>query len=404
MKLIMKKEILENQALKAHMLFFEPPEKKGVFKAPMPKMTPVDGKRPVLSVTLPLPEIVDVEPGVRVLENGDVKFRFYAPEAKSVEVSGLGGGFSRDRRAMVKDSEGWWSTTVSGILPGFHYHEYFVDGNRLVNPDALCGYGCFYGINFFDLPDDGDEFWLLKDVPHGDIRMEYYKSSVNGRTKCAWIYTPPGYDEETDSYPVLYIQHGVGENETGWIWQGKLNFIADNLIAAGLCEKLIIVMNSGYAFKDGEDPVFFPGDFDSELVNDCIPFIDGKYRTKADKHHRAIAGLSLGSIQAYDTAMRHKDLFGSVGVFSGGFPIKRSEYDHTEYFNDAERVNSDFDLIFISGGDGEGFTQGTLPMIEKVRNNGVKIVDYHRPGFHVWDVWRYSAYEMLKRLFKRETE
>jgi enterochelin esterase-like enzyme len=130
-----------------------------------------------------------------------------------------------------------------------------------------------------------------------------------------------------------------------------------------------------------------------------MPYIEGKYRVLTDKHNRAVAGLSLGSIQALFIALKHRELFGSVGVFSGGFPIKRPEYDYTDYFNDAERVNSDFDLIFVSGGDNEGFLQGTLPAIEKLRARGVKITDYHRPGFHVWDVWRYSAYEMLQKLF-----
>ena len=197
--------------------------------------------------------------------------------------------------------------------------------------------------------------------------MEYYKSSVNDRIKCAWVYCPPGYDSSDERYPVLYIQHGVGENETGWVWQGKINYIADNLIADGFAEKMIIVMNSGYAFKEGEDPVFFPGDFDSELVNDCIPYIDSKYRTKTDKRNRAVAGLSLGSSQAFLSAMLHRDIFGSLGVFSGGFPIKRGEYDFTDYFADAEKVNSDFDLIFVSGGEQEGFVERTLPQLNELR-------------------------------------
>lgn len=397
----MKKEICENQVLRSQMLFFDPPEKRAVFKGPLPTGTN-ERRRSMLSGEMPPMEIVDADPNVQVFENGDVRFRFFAPEANNVQVAGLGGGFSRDRRTMTKDEEGWWSVTISGILPGFHYHEYFVDDNRLVNPDTLCGYGCFYAINYFDLPSDEDAFWMLKDVPHGDVRMEYYKSSVNGRTKCVWVYAPPGYDAGTDRYPVLYIQHGVGENEMGWIWQGKLNLIADNLIAEGKCEKLIIVMNAGYAFKEGEDPTFFPGDFDSELANDCIPFIDAKYRTRTDKHRRAIAGLSLGSAQAFLSAMKHPDVFGSVGVFSGGFPIKRNDYDYTGYFADADKVNSDFDLIFVSGGENEGFLDRTLPILDDLRAKGVRITDYHRPGFHVWDVWRFSAYEYLQKLFEKE--
>jgi enterochelin esterase-like enzyme len=396
----MKKEICENQVLQSQTLLFDPPEKLVVFKEPFPPADSNGSGHSPFSGKMPPMELADAEPCVKVYENGDVKFRFYAPNAKNVEVAGWGGGFTKERRPMAMDGQGWWSVTVSGILPGFHYYEYYADGNRLVNPDSICGYGGFLGTNFFELPSDEDEFWMLKEVPHGDIRMEYYKSSVNGRVKCAWVYTPPGYDGLTDSYPVLYIQHGVGENEMGWIWHGKINLITDNLIAEGKCEKLIIVMNSGYAFKEGEDPVFFPGDFDSELVNDCIPYIDTKYRTVADKHHRAIAGLSLGSIQAFFSAMKHHDIFGSVGVFSGGFPMKRSEYDYTDYFKDADKVNSDFDLIFISGGEDEGFFESTLPVLNGLRANGVKITDYHHPGFHVWDVWRFSAHEFLRKLFK----
>jgi len=349
---------------------------------------------------MPPMEIVDVEPTVKVLENGDVRFRFFAPEAQKVEVAGMGGGFSKDRRPMEKGSDGWWTATVSGIRPGFHYHAFYVDGNRLVNPDSLCGYGCFYAINYFDLPSDEDEFWMMQDVPHGDVRMEYYKSSVNGRTKCAWVYCPPGYEEGEERYPVVYMQHGVGENEMGWVWQGKINLIEDNLLAQGKCEKTIIVMNAGYAFKEGEDPVFFPGDFDAELTQDCIPYIDGKYRTIPDRHHRAMAGLSLGAAQAFSIALNHRDLFANMGVFSFGFPLNRTEYDYTAYFADAEQVNRDFDLIFVSGGEDEGFLTRTLPILEELRAKGVKITDYHRPGFHVWDVWRFSAYEFLQRLFR----
>ncbi|HEX2945394.1 MAG TPA: alpha/beta hydrolase-fold protein [Clostridia bacterium] len=392
----MEKEILKNQALQAHMMFFDPPDKLIQLRNPFPDLNSSGHRKSPFDEKLLQIEYVDIEPAVKVLDNGDVRFRFYAPEAKTVEVAGLGDGFPRDRHAMAKGEDGWWSATVSGILPGFHYHEYFVDGNRLVNPDAQYGYGCFSGINFFDLPSDEDGFWMLEDVPHGDVRMEYYKSSASGRMKCAWVYTPPEYDCETDRYPVLYIQHGAGESETNWVWQGRINLIADNLIAEGKCGKLIIVMNAG-AFQEGGDPVFFPGGFDAELTGDCIPFIDAKYRTMADKHHRAVAGISMGFGRAFYTAMKHRDLFGSIGVFSFGFPM---EYDYNKYFADAAKVNSDFDLIFVSGGENEGFITHTLPILDELRAKGIKIADYHRPGYNTWDVWRFSAYEFLQKLFK----
>ena len=218
----------------------------------------------------------DAEPTIKILDNGDVRFRYYAPEAKKVEVAGCGGYFSDEKVAMTKGDDGWWSCVISGIKPGFHNHKYWVDGNLMVNPDAPVGYGWFYPINVFDLPGEEDDFWMLKDVPHGDVRMEYYKSSATGRTKLAWVYTPAGYDESDKRYPVLYIQHGVGENEMGWVWQGHINMIADNLIAEGKMEEMIIVMNCGYAFVEGENPVFLPGDFSKELTEDCIPHIDAE--------------------------------------------------------------------------------------------------------------------------------
>ncbi len=344
----------------------------------------------------------DAEPASKILDNGDVRFRYFAPDAKKVEVAGCGGYFSDEKVAMEKGEDGWWSCVVSGIKPGFHNHKYWVDGNLMVNPDAPVGYGWFYPINVFDLPGEEDGFWMLKDVPHGDVRMEYYKSSVTGRTKLCWVYTPAGYDESDKRYPVLYIQHGVGENEMGWVWQGHINMIADNLIAEGKIEEMIIVCNCGYAFLEGENPVFLPGDFSKELCEDCIPHIDEAYRTIADRKHRAMAGLSLGSSQAFYIANEHKDLFANLGVFSGGFPIVNQfgYWDYTDYYNDAEAVNRDFDVLFISGGDNEGYPERTEPVVHAEQEKGVNVIGYHHPGYHVWDVWRFSAREFMQRIFK----
>ena len=346
----------------------------------------------------------DAEPAIKILENGDVRFRYFAPEAKKVEVAGCGGYFSDEKVAMEKGEDGWWSVVVSGIKPGFHNHKYWVDGNLMVNPDAPIGYGWFYPINIFDLPGEEDDFWMLKDVPHGDVRMEYYKSSVTGRTKLCWVYTPAGYDDCDKRYPVMYIQHGVGENEMGWVWQGHINMIADNLIAEGKCEEMIIVMNCGYAFVPGGNEVFLPGDFSKELTEDCIPHIDAAYRTIPDRKMRAMAGLSLGSSQTFYIANEHKDLFANCGVFSGGFPIENrfGYWDYTDYYNDAEAVNRDFDVLFIAGGDDEGYPERTAPVIQEEQDKGVNVIGYHHPGFHVWDVWRFSAREFMQRLFKEK--
>lgn len=382
----MKKEILDNQAMYQHITFFDP----------------ID-----ISVDMSgggFPKHTAEKKGVVIRENGYVEFNFYAPNAKSVRVSGIGGSMPQcyDLKPL---GDGYWQAVATDIVPGFHYIDFFVDGVKTINQLAPIGYGCFYAINFFEKLDEDSEFFLLQDVPHGDIRMELYKSSENGRTKAAWVYTPPSYDENTyKKYPVLYIQHGVGENETGWIWQGKLNYIADNLLAEGKMKEMLIVMNAGYAFKPDGYYMFFPGDFDSELTKDCIPFIDSKYRTLSDRENRAIAGLSLGAGQALYSGITHmEDLFSAIGVFSCGIQPKGmfDAYDLTEAFSDGERFNKYIKLFFSSAGEQEPMIVKNKEIIKELKEKkGIDTVFYSRPGYHEWDVWRYSACEYLKRLFK----
>ena len=389
----MKKEIINNQALYQHMLFFDPLNKRAVLYR---SNEDADIAERIY--------YVDEKPGVRILENGDVEFNYYAPGAKSVKVKGIGGSMPQEYD-MEPVGDGYWQVVAKDIAPGFHYHIYIVDGVQTTNQLAPYGYGCFYVINFFEKPDEDSDFFLLHDVPHGDIRMELYKSSVTGRIKAAWVYTPPGYDQNVDKrYPVLYIQHGVGENETGWIWHGKLNYIADNLLAEGKMEEMIIVMNSGYAFVPGEKYMFFPGDFDSELVNDCIPFIDSKYRTLADREHRAVAGLSLGSAQAYYSGITHmEDTFSAIGIFSGGVrPVGMFDsYDLSWAFEDPEKFNRLIKVFFVSAGEQEMMYESNKEFLQRMKEEkGINSVFYSRPGYHEWDVWRYSAREFLQLLFK----
>lgn len=343
---------------------------------------------------------VDCEPAVRILAPGQARFTFYAPQAGTVEVAGIGGGMGAEHHAMHKIDGGFWQADVAGIPEGFHYHEYFVDGSRCVNPNAPLGYGCFYPINFFEMPGADSGFYYPQPVPHGDVRRELYRSPVTGREKCCWVYTPPEYDASAEAYPILYIQHGVGENETGWIWQGKLNFILDNLLAAGKCRKMIVVMNTGYAFLPGEQPQFFPGDFDTELTAGCIPFIEAKYRVLPGKENRAMAGLSLGSTQAFAIALRHPELFAWLGVFSGGVPITRPEYDYSVLFAHPRTLDERYRLLFFSCGEAEPFCGTVLDTVREMQQKGCRCVrSFHCPGYHVWDVWRYALREFCTQLF-----
>lgn len=338
---------------------------------------------------------VEDRPAVAVEENGDVTFSMYAPCAQSVEVAGISGSMSRERVALEKTEDGYFCGTVSGIRPGFHYHAWFVDGVQVVNPKAPICYGCFGSGNFFELPDARASFWELREVPHGDVQIRSYTSRVNGHSKSCYVYTPPSYGkEEGRTYPVLYLQHGVGESEAGWIWNGKLNWILDNLIAEGNCEELLVVMCSGYAFCPGEDPVFYPGDFDRELTEDCIPYIESSFSVRTDRKSRAVAGLSLGSAQATLTAAKHPELFAYLGVFSG------VREDALEQILE-NSVAYPLETVFFAAGEGEqGLPQRQEAYCRRFEEKGIRCGQRSYPGFHEWHVWRESLRDFAQLLFR----
>ena len=381
-----KEEMIKNQALEQHILWWSPLNKKAVFDSAL--------GRPTI-------HYVEEKQGVRVLDYGKVEFNFLAPDAKSVTVKGWGGSMP-GQYTLEKKENGYWQCIADDITPGFHYCDFFVDGVRTINTLAPVGYGGFRVCNYFEMPTDDSAFWLLQDVPHGDVHMVTYPCTMTGKMRICWVYTPPKYDEDTDKrYPVLYLQHGGGENEVGWIWQGKINYIMDNLIAEGKVKEMIIVMNDGYSFyPDGSgNPAM--GDIDVTLVRDCIPFIDKKYRTAADRHGRAMAGLSMGAMQSNVGVMRNLDTFASVGIFSGGFLMKAEDFDLTDVFESPEKFKETFDVVFVASGEQEQPMCDTLRETIKAQNEkGVGTVFYSCPGYHEWETWRHAALHFLQLLFK----
>lgn len=345
-------------------------------------------------------------PGVRVTEDGAVHFTYFAPEAKSVQVAGLGGSQMGDRRyTMEKDEEGYWKVTVTDIPDGFHYHEYFVDGNCSINPQAPIGYGCHKLINYFEKAQKNCEFYEQQKVPHGTIHMELFDSTVTGKTRNCWIYTPPEYDLNMDKeYPVLYLQHGGGENETGWIWQGKVNYILDNLIAEGKCEEMLVVMNCLYCVDDRKKQDFLAGDFDSMLVKDCIPFIENKYRVKPGDENRAMAGLSMGSYHTVMTSFRHLGMFPYIGIFSGSLDRRwYCNFDYSTIFDDSKDFNSKVKCLFFGIGEQEERLMKNMGEYYRVltQEKGIPVVKYTCPGYHEWTVWRKCLYEFAQLLFRK---
>jgi enterochelin esterase-like enzyme len=377
---------IDNIALQSHALFYDPAY------LGMKIFTDKDGKAG--------PRHTVAERGVQVHENGDVTFCYYAPNAKSVEVAGTGGFMTDKHHAMTKDENGFWHVTVSGIPAGFHYHLYFVDGTAVGNPQAPFGYGSHQVMNFFEQPDADSGFYLQQEVPHGTIRMEHYPSSSTGKTRICYVYTPPEYRDDSEVlYPVLYLHHGGGETETGWIWQGKINYIMDNLLAQGLCKPMLIVMNCLWAVDEKAD--FVAGDYDSVLVKDCIPFIEQKYRADKRDVARAAAGLSMGSYHTVMTTLGHLGMFPWVGVFSGS--IKRrwySKIDPQAILSDTAAFKAKMKLWYVGVGEQEPIYEDVTSTARGLAAQGLPVVLNTWPGYHEWTIWRKCAYEFLQLIFK----
>ena len=333
-------------------------------------------------------------PSVTVKEDGAVIFYLYAPAAKIVQVAGLGGYFTNKKINLMPDGQGGFFAEVQDFHWGMHYYFWYVDGVRICNPYAGISYGCFAAINTFEVQEKNVDFYFAKDIPHGTVSICKYVSKVSSHLKECYVYIPYGYEEGDERYPVLYLQHGVGENETGWIWQGKTNFIMDYLIAEGKCEKMIVVMSSGYAFKDGEKPVFYPGNFESELIHNIIPYIENNFRVRKGRDYRAMAGLSLGSAQTTDIVAKNMKLFSAAGVFSG------------VAIHEMERIcdsKETLDVVFMSCGCYEDQIRTGMKQIEqKFENAGKYCISKVYEGYHEWHVWRKSLYDFVPLLFRKK--
>ncbi|MEO2091022.1 MAG: alpha/beta hydrolase-fold protein [Gemmataceae bacterium] len=239
----------------------------------------------------------------KVHADGRVSFRLKAPDAKKVQLQpgGSDNGLGKGPIGMDKAAgEGFWVVTTPPAVPGFHYYWFVVDGVAMNDPGSETVFGWGRPTSGIEIPEKGVDFYDTKDVPHGEVRAVWYHSKVTGKPRRAMVYTPPGYDKGADKYPVLYLQHGAGEDERGWTTQGRVNFILDNLIAAKKATPMMVVMDNGYADKAGQPPVrgFDFSGFEAVLLGELIPKIDGTFRTLADRDHRALAGLSMGGMQA----------------------------------------------------------------------------------------------------------
>jgi len=335
----------------------------------------------------------------QILDNHRVRFSVAAPDAQKVQVD-LGKKYD-----MVKDNQGKWTVTTDSIGEGFHYYSIIIDGVPIADPASKTYYGMGRMASGIEIPFAGGGYYALKDVPHGDIRIKKYFSKITNSWRQFYVYTPPGYDANTDEkYPVLYILHGGGEDETGWANQGKTDLILDNLIAAQKAKPMLIVMPDanvgGSAFAESGLKIF-----ESELKEVIIPLVEKTYRIKADASNRALAGLSMGGMHTLYTGVRNTDDFAYLGVFSSGWIVGRqNEVADAQYEfmkNNREKINTNLKQFWISMGGKEDIAYNNCQiMMDKLKNVKIKYTYQEYPGGHTWPVWRNNLYQFSALLFK----
>jgi para-nitrobenzyl esterase len=349
----------------------------------------------------------------RVLPDHSVAFEFKAPEARAVAVA-IGG----KNLPMQRGADGTWRVTTPPQVVGFHYYQFVVDGLRVNDPGSHAFFGTGIDSSGIEVPEDGVDYYLPRDVPHGDVRIRTYLSTVTGQWRRSFVYTPPGYDAHPEvRYPVLYLQHGMGEDETGWIFQGHANLILDNLIAQQKAVPMIVVMDNGYATRPAgggpvaPPPVSISADFiafEDVMLRDVIPMIDKDFRTLTDRDHRAVAGLSMGANEALQLGTRHLELFAWLGGFSGTMNgLSTNALDAATafggVFKDGDAFNRKVKLLWLGMGTEEPmpFPASIGAFRALLDQAGVRYTFYSSQGTaHEWLTWRRDLNEFAPKLFR----
>jgi enterochelin esterase family protein len=343
----------------------------------------------------------------RVLADNSVMFHVNAPQAQNVQID-LGG----TKYDMKKSASGAWTLTTKPQVPGFHYYSLIIDGVSVSDPASQTFYGCSRWSSAIEVKETGMADFEIQQVPHGEVRTVHYYSKVEETWRPLLIYIPAGYDEGKQSYPVVYIQHGGGEDHRGWMEQGRTAQIMDNLIAAGKAVPMIVVsansnvrsrnggMGGGYSWQGMQT-------FRSELIDNVIPFVEKNFRVKKDRKNRAMCGLSMGGGQSFYIGLRDPDVFANVGVFStgmfGGISGASNfdlEAEVPGMLTDTKTFNNQFDMFFISCGEQDPRIEYTRSIVKKMRDSGVNVRFSSYLGDHEWQVWRKSLHEFAQYLFK----
>lgn len=362
----------------------------------------------IAPVTESRPATTNLVNGKSQMINPDlsVTFTVRAPQAEKVQLD-LGKVYD-----MAKGENGVWTVTTDPQVVGFHYYFIIIDGVRVADPSSKLFYGCSMMSSGVEIPEAGESYYLPQEVPHGEVRMQRYWSELTQAWRICYVYVPAGYDDNLkQSYPVLYLFHGGGEDETGWPNQGMMNNIMDNMIAAGQAEEMIVVMDRGYAklanvTESGPRNMFNFDGVSKVIMEETVPMIDANYRTIPDRKHRAITGLSMGGFISWNIGLTNPDAFAYVGGFSGSGQVRSDDQFPTAYngiWADVEAFNNSDTFLYVGTGTeepGQMYT-GVNAFHKLLEQKGVNHVYYESQGTaHEWLTWRRALKDFSTYLFK----
>ena len=363
------------------------------------------------AIPRPAPTPNDTLVSPEVLPDHRVTFRIYAPKATEVAVRGEWApmrGLVNAGEKMAKGDQGVWSITVGPLAPDIYRYSFNLDGVKVVDPkNPGVTEGMTNPDSIFEVPGKETAFEDLSPVPHGDVRIVWYPSSALGMTRRMHIYTPPGYEASDVRYPVLYLLHGGGDNDTGWYTIGRANVILDNLLAQGRAKPMIVVMPFGHtvAFNMNDISGSMARNaegFSNDLLKDIIPYVEKNYRVVTTSDGRAIAGLSMGGMETLYVGLSHPDKFSYLGVFSAGIFGGEQEFEELHQAAlESPETNQRLKLFWIACGTQDSLAYpGAKRLTEVLNRHGIKYELRESDGGHTFMNWRHYLYEFAPKLFR----
>ena len=347
------------------------------------------------------------QPGAQAVRSPEVSadrrvtFRISASKAADVRVTCE---CVNGAQTMTKDDKGTWSVTLGPFDPDIYEYEFTVDGVTIIDPrNEKVKYNSRPSTisSLLEIPGSGPMFYDAKPVPHGTVDIRWYQSKAVNGVRRAYVYTPPNYDRGTARLPVLYLLHGADGDDSAWIAFGRANHILDNLLAEKKITPMVVVMPFGYAYPPaaGAAGDRQRADFQKDLLQDLIPFVQANYRVHSDRSNRAIVGLSMGGGQALNIGLRHLDLFSRVASFSGAVPRGAAADSFDDALADARKLNTSLKLLWVGCGTEDGLFAPNKEFSERLKKAGVTHTFHESGGAHTWSVWRKYLLEVAPLLF-----